>query len=78
MTRRRSSRSRGGKGGAEPRMRIVERQRLVVERSLAGDSQHQIATLLGISQAAVSKILRRVEDATIAALRDSLGREKAR
>lgn len=78
MTRRRSSKSRGGKGGSEPRTRIVERQRVAVERALAGDSQYQIAALLGISQPAVSKILRRADDQTLQDLRERGLRVKGR
>ena len=78
MIRRRSPRSRGGKGGSEPRTRIVERQRVAVERSLSGDSQHQIASLLGISQAAVSKILRRAEDQIVQETRERGLRAKGR
>lgn len=78
MTRRRSARSRGGKGGAEPRTRIIERQRVVIERTLSGESQHQIAATLGISQAAVSKILRRADDQTLQELRERGLRVKAR
>lgn len=78
MTRRRSARSRGGKGGAEPRTRIIERQRVAVERALAGDSQYQIAALLDISQAAVSKILRRADDQTLQEMRERGLRVKGR
>jgi len=51
---------------------------MVIERSLSGESQHQIATALGISQAAVSKILRRADDQTLQELRERGVRVKAR
>lgn len=52
--------ARGGRGGSEPRTTIEWREREVVERRNKRHSQRQIADDLGISQAAVSKILRRV------------------
>lgn len=61
MSPRRSG-GRGGKGGYEPRLRIRQREQEVVQLATEGRSQHDIARALGLSQAAVSKILRRVDD----------------
>ena len=57
----RRRRGRGGKGGHEPRARIRTRELRAMELTVLGWSQHQIAADLGVSQAAVSKILARVE-----------------
>jgi DNA-binding CsgD family transcriptional regulator len=57
----RRRRGRGGRGGAEPVGRVRQRELETVERHLQGMSQRQIAMELDISQAAVSKILARVE-----------------
>lgn len=54
--------ARGGKGGAEPRTTIRERERHVLTLSEQGWTQEATADDLGITQAAVSKILRRVDD----------------
>ena len=50
----------GGKGGAEPQSTVQRREHEVLERRAQYHSQHEIAKALGISQAAVSKILRRL------------------
>lgn len=55
-------RARGGKGGAEPRLRIRQREQCVLQLTILGRSQHQIAAEVGVSQPAVSKILRRLEE----------------
>lgn len=55
-------RGRGGKGGHEPRLRIRQREQLVIELHTAGRSQHEIARIVGITQAAVSQIIRRVDE----------------
>ncbi len=73
----RTRRPRGGKGGCEPRTRIDARQLGVWERSIAGRSQQAIALELGISQAAVSKILRRVRLQRSHELQESAERERA-
>jgi predicted transcriptional regulator len=52
--------ARGGKGGCEPRARIIDRQLRAWELAIVGRSQRAIALELGVSQSAVSKILRRV------------------
>lgn len=57
----RKTRRRGGKGGTEPPLRRRRREQTVIERSTAGDSQHDIARDLGISQSAVSQIISRVD-----------------
>ena len=59
---RSSGRLRGGKGGAEPRATIAYREHKVVELRKQRYSQREIAEELGISQAAVSKIMRRVSE----------------
>ena len=50
---------RGGKGGAEPRSVIRRREHQVLTLTEEGWRQEAIADHLGITQAAVSKILRR-------------------
>ena len=65
-SRRRTT--RGGKGGAEPRRVIRHREQRVVTLSDQGWTQEAIADELGISQAAVSKILRRVDDRALRTL----------
>jgi predicted transcriptional regulator len=52
----------GGKGGFEPRARIVARAERVFDLSMQGRSHRQIAAELGISQPAVTKILKREEE----------------
>ena len=70
--------ARGGKQGWEPRARIRDRERRVVELSTTGWSQHAIAADLQISQAAVSKILARAETRTLRELTATLERQKVR
>jgi DNA-binding MarR family transcriptional regulator len=53
-------RSRGGKGGHEPGPRIQTRQARAWELSVQGWTQREIARELGVSQAAVSRMLDRV------------------
>jgi hypothetical protein len=71
-------RGRGGQGGHESRTRIRTRELRVMELATLGWSQHQIAADLGISQAAVSKILKRVELRILRELMDTVERQKAR
>ena len=71
-------RGRGGQGGHEPRARIRTRELRVMELTVLGWSQHQIAGDLGISQAAVSKILKRIELRVLRELADTVERQKAR
>ena len=56
-----SGHGRGGQGGHEPRAAVEARELRVLERSIAGLTQRQIAAEEGITQSAVSRILRRVE-----------------
>ena len=77
MTPRRG-RAHGGQGGAEPRARVRLRALQVLERTLAGESQTQIAAALKISQVAVSKILRRLEDQLCREAAQTLERQRAR
>lgn len=78
MTARRTTRGRGGKGGHEPRARIALREARVLELGLEGRTQHQIAEALEISQPAVSKIARRVEERLLADLAYKVERHRAR
>lgn len=78
MTVRRRSKGRGGKGGHEPRTRLRLREAQVLEHLLEGRTQHQIAEALGISQPAVSKIVRRVEERLLADLAYRVERQRAR
>jgi hypothetical protein len=57
---RRPHRRRGGRGGAEPRARILEREQRAWDLSIWGRTQREIAGAVGITQPAVSKLLRRV------------------
>jgi predicted transcriptional regulator len=78
MTGRARGRGRGGKGGREPRSRVRLREIQVLEQMLEGRTQHQIAAASGISQAAVSKILRRVEERLLADVAWKVERQRAR
>jgi DNA-binding CsgD family transcriptional regulator len=75
---RRRGRARGGKHGAEPRSRIRLREIQVMDLMLEGRTQHQIAATVGISQPAVSKILRRLEERLLADLAWKIERQRAR
>ena len=70
--------SRGGRGGTEPRTRIRAREGRAMELATQGWSQHRIAAELQISQPAVSKLLRRVEDRILRELTAAVERQKAR
>src|SRR4051812_28854271 len=76
--RSRRRRGRGGQGGHEPRARIRTRELRALELSTLGWSQHRIAADLGISQAAVSKILRRVETRELQEQAATVDGQKAR
>lgn len=78
MTTRRGNKGRGGKGGHEPRARVRLREVQVLEHILEGHTQHEIAEALGISQPAVSKIARRVEERLFADLAYQAERQRAR
>src|SRR5437773_6625048 len=71
-------RARGGKGGREPRSRVRLREIQVIDQMLEGRTQHQIAASIGTSQAAVSKILRRVEERLLADVAWKVDRQRAR
>ena len=73
-----SSGGRGGRGGHEPRAAVLTRERRVLERSVAGFSQRQIAADEGLSQSAVSKILARVEARILAELVEQVEHHKVR
>ena len=73
-----SGRSRGGKGGAEPRTVIHARERRVADLSAQGWTQEAIAADLGLYQAAVSKILRRIDERAVRALTERIVHLKMR
>ena len=77
-TQRRNHRGRGGKDGHEPRARIQTRELRALELSIQGSTQRQIAEELGISQAAVSKILSRLEARYAREVVASLDRHRAK
>jgi len=77
MTRGRKK-GRGGKAGHEPRVRVRLREIQVMEEILEGRTQQQIAISLGISQPAVSKIARRVEERLLADVAFKADRQRAR
>jgi hypothetical protein len=78
MADRPRGRARGGQGGAEPRRRIRLREIQVLDQLVIGRSQHQIAASLGISQPAVSKIARRIEERLLSDLAYKVERQRAR
>lgn len=78
MTRARRKGSRGGKKGYEPRGRIRLREADVLQRHLDGATQHQIAAALDLSQAAVSKILKRVEERVLSESASKIERQRGR
>jgi len=71
-------RGRGGQGGHEPRARIRTRELRVLELDIQGMSQHDIAAEVGVSQAAVSKILKRVSLRLYGEQLETLDRQKVR
>ena len=71
-------RGRGGQGGHEPRARIRTRELRALELMVLGWSQHRIAADLGVSQAAVSKSLKRLETRILRELTETVERQKAR
>jgi predicted transcriptional regulator len=71
-------RGRGGQRGHEPRARIRTRELRAIELSTLGWSQPQIAQDLGVSQAAVSKILKRVEIRLLRDWAETVDRHKAK
>ena len=73
-----SDHGRGGQGGREPRATVQARALRVLDRSVAGLSQRQIAAAEGLTQSAVSKILRRLETRAWQELVDRVEQQKAR
>jgi len=69
---------RGGVGGFEPRPVIAARAHRAWELAVLGWSQREIAADLQVSQAAVSRMLRRTAEALAADDRDAHGRLRAR
>src|SRR5688572_6176338 len=65
---------RGGRGGYEPRIVIRAREARVLQLAVQGRTQREIAAEVGLSQPAVSKILRRVEDRLL----ETMHRERIR
>jgi len=61
-TTSRRPRRGGGRGGAEPRARSRERERQAWDMAVRGATQRAIGEALGISQPAVCKLLRRLDD----------------
>ncbi len=74
----RRRRGRGGQRGHEPRARICTREVRAMELRVQGWSQPQIAADLGITQAAVCKLLKRIETRHLRELTETLGRQRAR
>ena len=75
---RRGRRGRGGQQGHEPRARIRTRELRAVELATQGWSQPEIAAELGVSQAAVSKILQRADARALRDLTAVVAQQKAR
>lgn len=78
MTRvARRRRGRGGKDGHEPPQRLQRREQEAVRLATEGMGQHDIARALGISQPAVSQLLRRVDERWLRENHDRVARQKA-
>jgi predicted transcriptional regulator len=71
-------RGRGGRGGHEPAARIQVRELRVREWMVQGWSQTRMAAALGVSQPAIHKIIRRIEDRAFQELAHRLEQEKAK
>ena len=69
---------RGGQHGYEPRVRIHSREMRALELSTQGWTQPPIAMELRITQPAVSKIWRRVEERALREQMAVVGRQKVR
>ena len=76
--RSRRRRPRGGQGGAEPHARVRLRELQVMDHILEGHAQTAIAARLGISQPAVSKIVRRIEERLLCDVAWRTERQRAR
>ena len=74
----RTGRGRGGQGGHDPRPRVRTREGRAMELTVLGWSQHRIAADLGVTQAAVSKILARIEGRRLGELTAVVDRQKVR
>jgi DNA modification methylase len=74
----RRRRGRGGQHGHDSRARIRTREVRAMELAVLGASQHTIAEDLGISQPAVSKLLKRIETRLLRELAETVGRQRAR
>ncbi len=68
----------GGKGGAEPRATIRDREQRVLSLSEQGWTQQAIAEDLGLTQAAVSRILLRMDDRALRVLASEMAHLKMR
>jgi predicted transcriptional regulator len=77
-TRGHAHRGRGGQRGHEPRARLRLREAQVLELATLGWSQRRIAEEVGITQAAVSKLLARVELRQFREHAATIDRQKAR
>src|SRR4051812_26117095 len=75
MRRRRRRPHRGGARGYEPAAVVHTRAQRAWALDAAGWSQREIARELGVSQAAVCKILQRAADLAVAQLRDDEARQ---
>ncbi len=71
-------RGRGGQVHVRHRARIRTRELRALELATLGWPQHRIAADLGVSQAAVSKILKRIELRLLRELTETVERQKAR
>jgi predicted transcriptional regulator len=76
--RRRRVPSRGGRQGWEPVARVRARTVRAVALTVQGWSQHDIAQELGVSQAAVSKMLARADARSFRELITQIERQKVR
>jgi len=74
----RRRRGRGGQHGHDSRARVRTRELRAMELTVLGWSQLQIARDLGISQAAVSKILKRIEIRQLREWAETLERHKVK
>lgn len=78
MSLQRPGRGRGGKGGSEPTARVRLREAQALEHMNLGRTQHEIARMLGVSQPAVSKMLRRIEERLLTEQAMKVERQRAR
>lgn len=76
--RRRRPGARGGRAGWEPGPRVAARTRRAVDLAIEGWTQQEIAADLHVSQAAVSKIVRRADERALQDLSATVQRQKVR